>query len=124
MESEKAMTIGGEDERLIQETLDDYIQGGSTGEIERLRRAFHPDAQVRSVRKGELVQWTLNQYLDIVAKAPLQQRHPEIMTCDREGDVGFAQLRLTYADFAIIDHFHLAKVGGKWLIVDKIFQRI
>jgi hypothetical protein len=116
--SKKAM-----DEQLIHETLDDYIQGGSTGDIERLRRAFHPDARIRSVKNGELIQWSLEQYLDIVAKAKPQQRDPEITYRGRDGDMGFARLRLIYPDFEFIDHFHLAKVGGKWLIVDKIFHR-
>lgn len=112
-----------EEQQSMLDTINDYFQGGSTGNIEQLRRAFHQDAQVRSVKMGELVKWSLEQYLSIVSKAPMQQRRLEIINCTQKGDIGFALIRLVYADFAFIDHFHLVKARGKWLIIDKIFHR-
>jgi hypothetical protein len=123
MEPEQLKVLEEQEKQSMLNTLNDYFLGGSTGTLEQLRRAFHPDAIVRSVRQGELVQWTLEHYLTIVANAPLQRRRMEIIYCAREGNTAFAKLRLIYADFAFIDHFHLVKLGGKWLIIDKIFHR-
>lgn len=123
MESGKTVSSEWQDEQFIFDTLHDYIQGGSTGDIEQLRRAFHPGALVRSVRDGELIQWSLEQYLDIVAGATPRQRRPEILFIGREGETAFARLRLIYSDFEFVDSFHLAKLLGKWVIVDKIFHR-
>jgi hypothetical protein len=119
-----ALKAGEEGEtQSILDTLNNYIQGGSTGDIERLRSAFHPDAQIRSIRVGELVQWTLQQYLDIVAKAPIQVRRPEILSHAWDGNIGSAHLRLIYSTFRFIDRFNLVKLDRKWLIIDKVFYR-
>lgn len=119
-----AIKAGEEGEtQSILETLNDYIQGGSTGDIERLRSAFHPDARIRSVRMGELVHWTLQEYLDIVAKAPIQERQSKILSYGWDGNIGSAHLHLTYTTFQFIDRFNLVKLDRKWLIMDKVFNR-
>jgi hypothetical protein len=111
------------EKELILYTLEDYIQGGSTKDIERLRLAFHPNAKIRSVRAGALIQWSLEEYIDIVAGAPVMERRSEILSYTFDGYTGAAHLRLNYKNFRFIDRFNLAKVEGRWLIVDKIFHR-
>jgi hypothetical protein len=111
------------EKELILHTLEDYIQGGSTKDIERLRLAFHPNAQVRSVKAGALIQWTLEEYLAIVAEAPVRERQAEILSYTFDGHTGAAHLHLNYKDFRFIDRFNLAKAEGRWVIIDKIFHR-
>lgn len=119
-----ASKVGAEEEKhLIELTLNDYLQGRPVLDIERLRGAFHPDAYIRTIIEGKLVQWTLPQYLDLVAQAALQECQPELLSYTWDGDTGSAQVQLTFATFRFIDRFNLIKLNGKWLIMDKVSYR-
>src|SRR5215216_437865 len=100
--------------------LNDYLEGRPVNDIERLRRAFHPDAYIRIVVEGKLVQWTVPQYLDAVAKAAIQECQPEILSYTWDGDTASAHVQLTFPTFRFIDRFNLVKLDGKWLLKDKI----
>ncbi|WP_143306296.1 nuclear transport factor 2 family protein [Chitinophaga vietnamensis] len=119
-----ASKIGSEEEKhLIQQTLNNYLQGRPVKDIERLRAAFHPDANIRAIVDGKLVQWTVPQYLDLVAQAALQDCEPELLSYSWDGDTGSAYVQLTFATFRFIDRFNLVKLDGKWQIVDKVSYR-
>lgn len=112
-----------EEKHLIQLTLNDYLQGRPVIDVERIRRAFHPDAYIRTIIEGKLVQWTLPQYLDLVAQATIQECQPELLSYTWDGDTGAAHVQLTFATFRFIDRFNLVKLDGKWLIMDKVSYR-
>ena len=119
-----ANKVGVEEEKhSIMLTLNDYLQGRPVIDIARLRSAFHPDAYVRTIIEGKLVQWTLPQYLDLVAQAQIQECQPELLSYAWDGDTGSAHVQLTFATFRFIDRFNLIKLDGKWLIVDKVSYR-
>lgn len=103
--------------------INDYLEGRPVKDIERLRRAFHPDACIRTVVEGKLVQWTVPQYLDAVEKAGLQECQPEILSYTWDGDTASAHVQLTFATFRFIDRFNLVKLDGKWLLMDKLSYR-
>ncbi|MFX1706716.1 nuclear transport factor 2 family protein [Chitinophaga sp. CC14] len=119
-----ANKIGIEEEKqLILLTLNNYLQGRPVLDIERLRAAFHPEAYIRTIIEGKLVQWTLPQYLDLVAQATLQECQPELLSYTWDGDTGSAHVQLSFATFRFIDRFNLIKLDGKWLIMDKVSYR-
>lgn len=103
--------------------VNDYLEGRPVKDIERLRRAFHPDAFIRMVVEGKLAQWTVPQYLDAVEKAALQECQPEILSYTWDGDTASAHVQLTFSTFRFIDRFNLVKLHGKWLLMDKISYR-
>ena len=104
-------------------TLNDYLQGRPVKDIERLQGAFHPDAYIRTIIDGKLIQWTLPQYLELVAQAPLQDCQPELLSFTWDGDTGSAHVQLSFASFRFIDRFNLIKLDGKWQIMDKVSYR-
>lgn len=112
-----------EEKYLMLLALNDYLQGRPIKDIERLRGAFHPDAYIRTIIEGKLVQWTVPQYLGLVAQAALEECQPELLSYSWDGDTGSAHLQLTFASFRFVDRFNLMKLNGKWLIVDKISYR-
>ncbi|MBO9731487.1 MAG: nuclear transport factor 2 family protein [Chitinophaga sp.] len=119
-----ASKIGTEEEKqLIQLTLNHYLEGRPVIDVERMRKAFHPDAYIRTIIDGKLVQWTLTAYLDLVAKATIQECQPEVLSYTWDGDTGSAQVQLTFDTFRFIDRFNLVKLDGKWLIMDKVSYR-
>ena len=103
--------------------INDYLEGRPVKDIERLRRAFHPDAHIRAVVEGKLVQWTVPQYLDAVATAALLECQTEIISYTWDGDTASAHVQLTFPTFRFIDRFNLVKLDGKWLLMDKISYR-
>jgi len=120
----EASNVGVKEEnQLILLTLNDYLQGRSVKDIERLRGAFHPDAYIRTVIDEKLVQWTVTEYLELVAQATLQECQPEVLSYTWNCNTGSAQVQLTFATFRFIDRFNLIKLDGKWLIIDKISYR-
>ena len=119
-----ASKVGVEEEKhSIQVTLNDYLQGRPVKDIERLRGAFHSDAYIRTIIEGKLVQWTLPQYLDLVAQATLQECQPELLSYTWDGDTGSAHVQLTFATFRFIDRFNLINLDVKLLIIDKVSYR-
>jgi len=120
----EASNVGVKEEnQLILLTLNDYLQGRPVKDIERLRGAFHPDAYIRTVIDEKLVQWTVTEYLELVAQATLQECQPEVLSYTWNCNTGSAQVQLTFATFRFIDRFNLIKLDGKWLIIDKISYR-
>lgn len=111
------------EKQLIEQTLNDYLEGRPAIDIERMRSAFHPGAFIRTIIDGKLVQWSLPDYLDLVAKATVQECQPELLSYSWDGDTGAAQVQLTFDTFRFIDRFNLVRLNGKWLIVDKISYR-
>lgn len=103
--------------------INDYLEGRPVKDIERLRRAFHPDAFIRMIVEGKLAQWTVPQYLDAVEKAALQECQSEIISYTWDGDTASAHVQLTFSTFRFIDRFNLVKLNGKWLLMDKISYR-
>jgi hypothetical protein len=103
--------------------INDYLEGRPVKDIERLRRAFHPEARIRMVVEGKLVQWTVPQYLDAVENAALQECQTEILSYTWDGDTASAHMQLTFPTFRFIDRFNLVKLDGKWLLMDKISYR-
>ena len=123
METLSGKTGVGEEKELILQTLNDYLQGRPVIDIERIRNAFHADSFIRTIIDGKLVQWTLPQYLDLVAKATAQECQAEIISYTWDGDTGAAIVHLTFDTFRFIDRFNLVKLDGKWLIIDKVSYR-
>ena len=111
------------EKELILLTLNNYLEGRPIIDIGRVREAFHPDAHIRTIIDGKLVQWTVPQYLDLVAQATVQPCEPKLLSYSFDGDTGAAHVQLSFATFRFIDRFNLVKLDGKWLIVDKVSYR-
>ena len=103
--------------------INDYLEGRPAKDTERLRRAFHPDAFIRMVVDGKLAAWTVPQYLDAVANAPVQECQPEMLSYSWDGDTASALVQLIFPTFRFIDRFNLVKLDGKWLLMDKLSYR-
>jgi hypothetical protein len=120
----KANTISTQnEEHLIQLTLNNYLQGRPVKDIARLKAAFHPHAYIRTIIEGKLVQWTVPQYLELVAQSEIQDCEANQLSYSWDGDTGAAHVQLTFATFRFIDRFNLIKLDGNWLIIDKISYR-
>lgn len=116
------------DRAQIEETLWDYMDGGTNGDTTRLVRAFHPSATMKYINKqtGQFTDVPIADYLGRAKTGAGKKidRKTKILTLDVVGTAAQAKLELDYATFQFIDYFNLVKINEKWLIVSKIFYRL
>ncbi|HYE94910.1 MAG TPA: nuclear transport factor 2 family protein [Rubricoccaceae bacterium] len=112
------------EEPAIRAAIEHYFQGHATGQGEHFAQVFHPDSKLFWVRDGQLQQRTSADY---IAGAPGRaaddeaQRRRRIVSLDRTGDVAVVHVELDYPSALITDYMSMAKVDGRWLIVNKTY---
>jgi hypothetical protein len=116
------------DSAAIHATVLDYVDGWYTGDGERMRRSLHPQLAKRIATRDESGQWTLAQVTaDELAEAaargggsstPERERQRDVHILDVFGNA--ASVRATMAGW--VDYMHLAKVDGRWLIVNVLWE--
>ncbi len=113
----------GGDLTAIREAAGHYLAGGQTGDIERLRQAFHPSARLQFVRDGSYQEWSLEEYLGKKTPGKRSNHRTRIQSIDLEGTCAVVKVELDYGSFKFIDYLSLLKTDGEWRIVNKIFFR-
>ena len=107
----------------LEETLQHYLEGGTNGDLERLTKAFHPDAQMKFVRDGQYREMPIKEYLSNVKVGQKANRKTRIVLVDITGNAATARTESEYDTFTFIDYFNLLEINGEWKIVSKIFYR-
>jgi len=121
------MTDIAADISAIQETVEHYFQGMYQGDTDRLKKAFHPGAQVIGHFQGHFALNTLEQFLGFVASAPVPAQTGEaydmrIVSLDMTGEtVAVVKVADLYQGLRFTDYLSLLKVDGAWVIVNKTF---
>ena len=104
-------------------TLQTYIESARSGDGARMRTAFLDDATVRGSYGGKPVDWTLQEFCDLIAKggaAPgLEAR---IAAVEISGTAAMARLEaVNWRGTRYTDFFVLLKRDGEWRIASKVF---
>lgn len=107
----------------ITATLMDYIEGTADGDIERLRRAFHPDFKLYTVNAGDsLVARSGEAYIAGFKPGVKTSRIGRIIAIDYEKDAATAKAEIIVPGWRIFtDYFLLLKYQGAWKIVHKSY---
>ena len=113
------------DKEQIRETLTHYIEGRNGGDLERLKKAFHPTAALKFVVPDtkELGEWSLEEYVARLKPGEKLNCRGQIIGIRIFNDAAQAIVLLTYPHIRFHDYMSLLKVKGQWLIVDKTFAR-
>jgi len=107
----------------IENTLQDYLQGGKNGDLVRLRTAFHPNARIQFVRNGKFTEWSLDDYIGAQMPGRRSSHETKVLSIDFSGSAASAKLELDFGKHKFIDYMSLLKIGDRWWIVNKIFYR-
>ena len=113
----------------MKETALDYGQGWYEGNAERMERALHPDLAKRVLvpdpRSGRgkidhMSAMTLVQATRSGAgkKTPKEQQRTDVTVLDVYGNA--ACVKLEMHDW--IDYLHMSKMGGRWVIVNVLWE--
>ena len=112
----------------IEATCYDYVDGQLEGDPQRVARALHPDLAKRAVigdtpyerlglrrmSKDELVELTRRGAL----KTPKEQWNRSCRVLDVTVDTASVRLETPW----FVDHFHMGRFDGKWIIVNALWH--
>ena len=112
----------------IEATCHDYVDGQLEGDPQRVARALHPDLAKRAVigdtpyerlglrrmSKEELVELTRQGVL----KTPKEQWDRTCRVLDVTADTASVRLETPW----FVDHFHMGRFDGKWIIVNALWH--
>ncbi len=101
-----------------------YVDGAS-GDIDKLRQAFHPDARMFG-HIGEMDTYEpITDFIALVESTPGLAGPGytyDIRTVDVVGDAGVAVLvEADYAGCDFVDYFTVARIDGRWWITGKTY---
>ncbi|MCU0461364.1 MAG: nuclear transport factor 2 family protein [Bacteroidales bacterium] len=123
-----------EDTLAIKKATLDYIEGWATGNVERIQNSVSPELSKRRVAAaGEMVFVQDMSRSLLCASAmgnakgvrmpdltPGKELAPEIRILDIDGSN--ASIKTWNTKFGFFDYIHLSKAGGKWMIVNVLWD--
>jgi hypothetical protein len=117
------------DSAAIRATALDYVEGWYAGDAARMERALHPELAKRIVRTDPATGRSRLDQMGAMAlvlgtragggrHTPAAQQQKDVVILDAFG--GTASVRATMRDW--VDYLHVAKVGGRWVIVNVLWE--
>jgi hypothetical protein len=98
------------DSELIEETIEHYFKGMYYGDVERLKKAFHPEAHVIGHFDGNFIFNSLDQFLGFIKSAPVP------------ADVGCVKVEDLYQGRRFTDYLTVLKHEDNWVIINKGYR--
>ena len=118
---------GTPEQAAVKAALNDYLQAHATGQGDFIRHLFHPERGTMFwVVEGQLMARSGEEFASGFTGTPAAdeaQRMRRIEFVDVTGDVAVGKVILDYPNALFTDYFALARVGGTWQVVSKIFHR-
>jgi hypothetical protein len=110
----------------IEALVQDYFLGMYEGDVERLRRIFHPQCWLFGENRSGRHEFPLSGFLDQIASEPVPKAEGEpfdmrLVSIDRTGSVAVARVEVRYQDRRYTDYLTLQKAAVEWSIVGKLF---
>jgi hypothetical protein len=107
----------------IAQTVQHYIDGGTSGRGEQMSAAFHPDATIFGYVGPDLFAGPIQQLFDWNDKnGPAPDLQARLASVDIAGTVATVRLELdNWTGHRFTDMFTLLKIEGEWKIISKVF---
>ncbi|MCP4274707.1 MAG: nuclear transport factor 2 family protein [Gammaproteobacteria bacterium] len=114
------------DIELIQKTVQYYFDGCYHSDVEKLKKAFHPNSQVIGYFDGSLSFESLDGFLEFIKATPAPSESGEeydmkIVSIDVTANEAVAKVTDLYLGLRFTDYLSLLKVDGNWVIVNKMY---
>jgi hypothetical protein len=108
----------------IAEVLNKYIEGNAKGSSAATKLAFHEKATIFGVNGNEVFGPEIQKLYDIVdTLGPSANAQAAIARIDVAGTAANARVDSeNVAGRRFTDFFNLVKIGGKWIIVNKVYH--
>lgn len=112
------------DEQLITQTLNDFLEGGTNGEVDRFKGAFLRDAVQKAVGNNGIAGMTVESLASRIKPGQKMERTTRILSMSYANNAATAITETAYASNKIIDFLNLLKVGTEWKIVSRVYSRV
>ncbi len=113
-----------DDTRMIESTIQHYINGARSGKGDDMKPAFHDDATIFGYIGDDLFAGPIKNLFDWNDEnGPATDIVAKITNIDIEGSVATVRLEIdNWTGHKFTDLFNLLKVNGKWKIMNKVFH--
>jgi hypothetical protein len=110
---------------LIVQTLNDYIEGSTNGQPDRLKAAFYEDLNLYNVQNDSLKIWSGSAYIEDTKEGKPTGEFGKIISIDYENDAAVAKVEIKHPNNknAYVDYFMLLKFQDKWTIIHKMYTK-
>jgi hypothetical protein len=120
------MAVTAPEQTAITEVVQLYIDGSRTGDADKLRRAFHPDARMYGSLAGQRLDLPIEEFFGLASKQPADvdgTYEARIVSVEQVGDAATAAIEETgfWGTLSFTDFFSLSRIDGDWKIVNKTF---
>lgn len=112
------------EEELITITVNDFLEGGTNGEVERFKNSFMKDAVQKATGNKGVTTMTAEGLASKITPGQVLDRTTKILSVSYAGTAATAITETEYAGSKIIDMLNLLKVGADWKIVSRVYSRI
>ena len=119
-----------DDGAAIEQTILTYFDGLYEGNADKLASVFHETSALTWEQDGKVAIWTLAQWLEAVRSRPSPQakglaRDDAILQVDQSGPTtAFVKVRCQIPPRYFTDYLNLLKVGGRWVVAQKVFATV
>ncbi|MEL7148708.1 MAG: nuclear transport factor 2 family protein, partial [Bacteroidota bacterium] len=122
-DTDELTSVGaGVDRQAVMAVLTDYIEGTANGQPDRVRKAFHPDLNLYSVKDDELSVWNGQNYINGIKVGKKNSRQGSILAIDIENNAASAKVEIVVPGWRVFtDYFLLLKLKGKWQVIHKSY---
>lgn len=116
-----------EDRSAIEQTIQTYFDGLYEGDADKLASVFHATSALTFEREGQLTVLPLAQWLQAVRERPAPKakglaRDDAILLIDQSGPTtAFVKVKCQMPPLYFTDYLSLLKVGGRWVVAQKVF---
>lgn len=101
------------------------LDGEATGDVDKLREAFHEDARMFGSLAGERYDVPISGLMEMSASSPADTGHyrSRILSVHQTGDAALAIVAEEgyWGTVSFIDYLSLSRINGRWQIVNKLF---
>lgn len=110
-------------EEQVEMAVGKYVEAARNGDAELMRDAFHTGATVRGSYGGKPVDWTLQEFCDLIAKGgPAGELDARVAAVEVSGTAAMARLEaMNWRGTRYTDFFVLLEREGEWRIASKVF---
>ncbi|MFA6247688.1 MAG: nuclear transport factor 2 family protein [Mucilaginibacter sp.] len=129
-QNQNKMETNQQDKQEITRALEDlYLKGIYEGDIDLLRKVYHPGTLVFGDIKGVPYAKTIDQYLDGVKNRVSVKNSGKpfrgiINSIDVVNSIAVAKLNVKMYDFNYDEFLSFHKIDGKWVIVNKMLTDV
>ena len=119
------MNTTAKDIELIQQTVKCYIDGNYYSDLEKIKKALHPNFQTIGYFEGELDFEPLEPYLKYLEELKPSESREEffmkIVSIDVTGNAAVVKLYELILGQRATDYLSLLKVDDNWVIVGELY---